>query len=656
VIAALLLLFLADDPAPKQPQVDLVITVERQAQEKDAAAAAVSVLKQEELRALPVESLSEALAVVPGITMMSEGGASGAPMITSRGFFGGGEVEYVKLLVDGVPVGDAESGLADWSRFRLGDIERIEIVHGPGSAAWGDTALGGVIQLFTRRGAGANSARVAIGSFDTRSVEAAYREEIAPGVFLGGSADIAMTDGSRAHSSRRDAGIRLALDASRFRVTADLARKDRHEPGPLTYEELADDRRQSNPLFADDRERTDRQRLAASYESPAVHAMLFGSRRTSDNLRTILLFPGYGITALRELESRELGVSSDATRQFLGGSVHAGVDASRTSFQGDYTAPHPASGHPLLAARGEGLSRASSSPLPAARGEGLGVRGIAAADGHRTLGGLFITGTWDVCARCQLTVGARRDEIRDRFSNGSRSSSATSPRAAFTLRNGRSSYWLQLSKAFKAPTLDQLFDPRPYPDFAGGTFTISNPELRPQRARNVEAGMSGERARARWSLVAYRMNVTDEIDFDPRTFTYKNIGSSIHRGVEGSLTVSSATVTYAWTRVGEQQLKNIPEHVAQALYRARLPRGVTADVVYRWMHNRWLDDEHLFPEGDVSRIDLRLARDFGPARIAFDVLNLTDARYNEVGYVLADTAFAYPAPGRAARVGVSWRF
>ncbi|HKO58318.1 MAG TPA: TonB-dependent receptor plug domain-containing protein, partial [Thermoanaerobaculia bacterium] len=242
MIAALVLLFLADDPAPPKPQADMVITVERQAQEKDEAAAAVSVLENDELRALPVESLSEALAVVPGITMMFDSGASGTPMITSRGFFGGGEVEYVKLLVDGVPVGDAESGLADWSRFRLGDIERIEIVHGPGSAAWGDTALGGVIQLFTRRAGKSASARMTIGGFGTRSAEGAYREEIAPGVFLGGSADVAMTDGSREHSSRRDGGIRLALDASRFRVTADLARKDRHEPGPLTYEEIADDR------------------------------------------------------------------------------------------------------------------------------------------------------------------------------------------------------------------------------------------------------------------------------------------------------------------------------------------------------------------------------------------------------------------------------
>ncbi|HEV7920920.1 MAG TPA: TonB-dependent receptor [Thermoanaerobaculia bacterium] len=631
MISTLLLLLLIDDPAtaPPPPQVDMVITVERQTQEKGDAAAAVSVLKREELRALPVESLSEALAVVPGITMMFDSGASGAPMITSRGFFGGGEVEYVKLLVDGVPVGDAESGLADWSRFRLEDVERIEIVHGPGSAAWGDTALGGVIQLFTRRAPRSGFAHATVGGFGTRSAEAGYREEVAPGVYLGGSADVASTDGSREHSSRRDGGIRLTLDASPFRVTADVARKDRREPGPLTYAEIAADREQSNALFRFDRERTNRERLAASYDSNWLHLGAYGSRRGSDNLRTLLLAPAFGITALRELDSRELGVSGTVTRGFL----HAGVDASRTSFRGDYFGVE----------------------------EGVKQGRVAAADGHRNLGGVFLTGTWSVCSRCQLTAGARRDEIRDRFSNGSRSASATSPRAAFTYRAGPASYWLQLSRAFKAPTLDQLFDPRPYPDFAGGTIIVSNPALRPQRARNIEAGMSGERAGARWSLVAYRMNVTDEIDFDPQTFTYRNISSSLHRGVEASFAMNNATVTYAWTHVGDPQLKNIPEHVVQGIYQAHLPRGLVADVIYRWMHGRWLDDEHLFAEGNVSRVDLRLARDFGPARISLDVLNATNAKYNEVGFVLADfagnpNALAFPAPGRAARVGVTWRF
>jgi iron complex outermembrane recepter protein len=74
---------------------------------------------------------------------------AGTPMVQSRGFFGGGEAEYVQLLVDGVPVSDAESGLVDWRRFRNWDIERIERGAVPPSSLYGDTSFGGVIQIVT---------------------------------------------------------------------------------------------------------------------------------------------------------------------------------------------------------------------------------------------------------------------------------------------------------------------------------------------------------------------------------------------------------------------------------------------------------------------------------------------------------------------------
>jgi iron complex outermembrane recepter protein len=584
---------------------------------------------------------------------MFDGGASGTPMITSRGFFGGGEVEYVKLLVDGVPVGDAESGSADWLRFRLDGIDRIEIVHGPGSAAWGDTALGGVIQIFTARGVTdkPGDLRLTAGSFGTRSAGLGYRYELHPGLFLGVRGDLSSVDGFRDHASRSDQALRLTLDrildTSRWQVTLDGARKDRREPGALTYAEIAADRAQSNRIFRFDREQTSRRRIAASYDAfgPAtLHLIAFGAWRDSDNLRSLLLAPGFGLTALRQLGTQELGATADTTRELAHGSLHAGIDLGYTTLNGDYF--------------GVGTAGEKQAAL-------------ASADGHRQLAGLFVTATWNVCRRCRLSAGVRQDEIRDSFSNGSRHASATSPRAGLTVRAGKASYFVQLSRAFKAPTLDQLFDPRPFPDFQGGTFVISNPTLRPQRARNFEAGASGEQARARWSLVAYRMNVTDEIDFDPQTFTYSNIGSSIHRGAEASVSLFSGarvtpTFTYAWTRVAnaevpDRQLKNIPEHVAQAIVEARLPAGIAADLVYRWMHGRWLDDAGVFPQEDVSRVDLRLARSFGPARVSLDLLNATDQKYDELGYVLADfagrpTPLAFPAPGRSLRLGVTWKF
>jgi len=647
--------------APKVPPVkqEIVVTAEREEQPRDQACAAVTVLNREAIQRLPAESLSEVMAFVPGVTMMFDSDASGVPMITSRGFFGGGEVEYVKLIVDGVPVGDAESGNVDWRSFRAEDIERIEVLHGPGSSLYGDTALGGVVQLFTRQQANAGSSgdlHLSGGSFDTRNADLGYLADVGGDLRLDLRADTADTGGFRAHADNSNRAVQLALlrfaEHSRWRFEAAGDRKDRREPGPLTFAEIGKDREQSNALFRFDREQTDRYRLAAAFDSfgnTPLHATVYGLQRDSDNLRTILLAPGFGSSALRSLTTKAGGATFEVSSEVAGGTLRAGADLERATISGRYSSV----GH---------------------SGETLGV--AASEDGSRDRIGLFVTGGWSICERCRLTAGLRRDDLHDDFTGAARhTASAWSPRAGLNVRLGPGaepiSAFVQISKAFKAPTLDQLFDPRPFPDGRGGTISISNPTLRPQRARNIEAGLSRAAPGSEWSIVAYRMTVTDEIDFDPQTFTYHNIGSSLHRGIEASAAFArdariSPTFTYAWTRVADTttpdlQLKNIPEHVAQLLLHARINATTRADIIYRWTDGMTLDDAGQFAEPDISRVDLRIAHDLGKLRLQADLLNALNAHYNELGFVLLDfkgrpTAFGFPAPGRTLRAGITWNF
>ncbi len=643
----------ATTPTLKQ---EIVVTAAREEQPRDQASAAVAVLDAEQIERLPATSLAELLAFVPGVTMMFDSGASGLPMITSRGFFGGGEVEYVKLIVDGVPAGDAESGNVDWQRFRAADIERLEVLHGPGSALYGDTALGGVIQVFTsRENAGFQGDMQAVtGSFGARDLNAAWRTELANGLRLDANAGTWNTDGFRENADADGAHVHLSLDhlgdRARWRVDGESVRNERQQPGPLTRADVAVDREQSDDLFRFDGQTTTRHRLGAAFDSFGsipIRATLYGTRRDDDNLRTLLLAPGFGTSAFRALTTDVLGGTFEASREWTDGVIRAGTDLERASLSASYASVDE-----------NGQTGAT----------------VAATDGRRDRMGFFLTGGWTLGERYRFSAGVRRDEIRDDLFV-QRSSSAWSPRAGLNVHLGQTaspvSLFVQVSSAFKAPTLDQLFDPRPYPDGAGGTFTISNPDLRPQRARNLEAGLSRTTPSAAWSIVGYRMNVRDEIDFDPQTFTYRNIGKSLHRGVEATVSWArqarlSPQLTYAWTRVADsanpnQQLKNIPEHTAQLLMHWRATASTSADVVYRWRDGLSLDDEATFREPSVSRVDLRLAHVWRNLRLQADVLNAFDARYNELGYVLVDftgqpVAFEFPAPGRALRLGVTWTF
>ena len=658
----------ADATATPVIEQEIVVTAARYEQPLDQASAAMTVLDRQAIEHLPATTLAELLAFVPGVTMMFDSGASGRPIITSRGFFGGGEVEYVKLIVDGVPVGDSESGNVDWQRFRVSDIERLEVLHGPGSALYGDTALGGVIQVFTsgEQRASGGALRLGLGSFGSNEGSASYRMDLSSSLRLDGQANAWSTDGFRdqAEADGHDGSLALEHlgDRWRWRIEGQAERQQRQQPGALTRVDVAADRQQSEALFRFDDQTTTRSRLGATLEwlgPTPVRATLYGARRDDDNLRTLLLAPGFGSSAFRALTTDIVGGTLDVSRQGAHGFVRVGTDLERADLVAGY----------------------------AAVGEDGALGSITADEnGRRDRLGLFVTGGWTFADRYRLSAGLRYDEIGDDLtftsSGGSASgdgqrrrdtSSAWSPRVGLNVRLGPSESpvfaFVQLARAFKAPTLDQLFDQRPYPDGAGGTFTISNPDLLPQRARNLEVGLSRSTLNSEWSIVGYRMNVRDEIDFDPQTFTYRNIGTSLHRGVEASLALAkearfSPRLTYAWTRVVDSttpdlQLKNIPEHSAQLLLRWRIAASSRADIVYRWRDRVTIDDGGLFREPELSRVDLRLAHDWRNLRLQVDVLNVFDAQYNELGYVLLDfvgqpTALEFPAPGRALRLGVTW--
>lgn len=93
--------------------------------------------------------LTPLLASVPGISYSRLGPMGGSTTL----FLDGGDSNYAKVLIDGVPVNVSEPGLSvDFSNFTVDDIDKVEVVHGATSALYGTDAMSGVVQLFTHRG------------------------------------------------------------------------------------------------------------------------------------------------------------------------------------------------------------------------------------------------------------------------------------------------------------------------------------------------------------------------------------------------------------------------------------------------------------------------------------------------------------------------
>jgi len=246
---------------------------------------------------------------------------------------------------------------------------------------------------------------------------------------------------------------------------------------------------------------------------------------------------------------------------------------------------------------------------------------------------------------------------------------AWSPRVGVSVQPewmGGASAFAQYSRAFKAPTLDQMFDPRPYPDFQGGSFTISNAALTAQRASNVEGGVSGGRA-VRWSILGYRMDVENEIDFDARTFSYANIGQSRHVGLEAEVQgsigarvrpLASYTLSKVTADDGDLQLKNVPRHQVTVGGSVSLPWKIETFAMLRSTWGAFLDDDNSFPVQTAPLVDLRVRRAVRRAELFVDLQNAFDQQYDEFGFVLADFSggsvpYVYPGQPRVLRVGVT---
>ena len=138
----------------------VVVTATKGPVPAGASTAATTVIRAEELRAKGITTVADALRSVPGVMVNQAGGLGSQTSL----FLRGGNSNFAKVLVDGVPV-NTPGGALDLSTLSVDNIDRIEVVRGPTSVLYGSDAMTGVVQIFTRRG-GPSSLDVRSGTKD----------------------------------------------------------------------------------------------------------------------------------------------------------------------------------------------------------------------------------------------------------------------------------------------------------------------------------------------------------------------------------------------------------------------------------------------------------------------------------------------------------
>lgn len=125
-----------------------VVTASRLEEPADASVRAVSVITREQIERSGARDVAELLRRLPGVQI----GRNGGPGQQTSLFLRGTASDHVLVLIDGVPVQSATTGATAFQHIDPETIERIELVRGPASTLYGSSAIGGVIQIFTRKG------------------------------------------------------------------------------------------------------------------------------------------------------------------------------------------------------------------------------------------------------------------------------------------------------------------------------------------------------------------------------------------------------------------------------------------------------------------------------------------------------------------------
>jgi vitamin B12 transporter len=156
----------APDAAPDT----VVVTATRTPQRVDEVIADTLVIGSDEINHSGAGSVADVLGRQRGIEIVRNGGAGANTAV----FLRGANANQVVVLVDGVRIGSSTTGTAAWNAIPLSSIDHVEVVYGPLSSLYGADAIGGVVQIFTKKSEGkpAFSASAGGGTYGTNQYDA----------------------------------------------------------------------------------------------------------------------------------------------------------------------------------------------------------------------------------------------------------------------------------------------------------------------------------------------------------------------------------------------------------------------------------------------------------------------------------------------------
>lgn len=611
-----LLALIAATPVLAQEKDDIIVTALGIEQPRDEVGQAVTVIDADTIRTRQTVEVADLLATTPGIRINRAGSLGGVTGVSVRG----AETTQTLVLLDGVKVNDP-SGIGDMYDFGnllSGNIQRIEVLRGSNSVAYGSQAIGGVVNIMTGEPSGglAGNASVDYGYVDTLNAKADIAG--ASGIASGGvGVAYVKTDGISAVSpafgaTEKDGLENLATNARLKLGFTDALSLDLR--GYYIHSDLDYDSFFGAPVDSPNVSKTDQY---VGYAG--VNLALFDGKLTNRVALTWLrnardYYP-------RRDADPSFGYSGTNLRFEYDG-VYQPIDQAKLVFGYEHERPD------------------------------YDFYGFGSQESHRAnIDSVHVLAVVKPFAGLSLTGGVRHDD-HSQFGGAT----TFGANANYTPNDGATNFRASYGEGFKAPSLYQLYD----------TYS-GNRNLKPERSKSYDIGfdqrLGGERAI--FSVTAFQRDTRNQIDYDNATFSYDNLDRTRAKGLEAMLTlkpVDALTVAAAYSYIDAHDLST----GLRLLRRAANSVSVSADYVWSFGLSTGATVTMVSDSIDIIADPVT----FDPARVSLDGYAVANLRasfpimanleiYGRIDNLFDEeyaTAYGYGTYGRSAYGGVRVRF
>jgi iron complex outermembrane receptor protein len=655
---------------------EVVVTATRDREEVRQVPANVSVITARQIEQSGATTVVEVLDKLESIQFRDYSGNSSQSVIDMRGF--GGDNPYGKTLImlDGRKLNRTDMSSINWLQIPLNNIERIEVVRGASSVLYGDAAIGGVINIITKKGRGKPKfdASVVAGSYGLHNERVGVTGSTDKWTYaLTGENNFSFGYRDRSKFSAQGGGVDVGYDASDWlnvNLGMSFNKTDYQMPGALTKAQMEKDRRQYQQAdlanwmdAAPDDDGSDKytnvnlgvKSLLGSFGQMDIQ-FLYGKKDIQANMSSWLIPYKFSNT---DADTYGVAPKYILSREIFGfrNKLIVGLDYYNEPYRKEFFSSRE---------RTTKMSRADLSK------ESLGYY---IRDELSLLKNLILNAGYR--SERATIKGSNTDTLTpaNSFTDQGKNYNADAYEAGLTLLVGKQSkIFAKYATVYRIPFLDEVAS---FNGFGGEVF-LKN--LEKEKGISVEAGTEFHPLdNLKIGLTLFRIDMEDEIQYvyvTPWSGYNQNVGKTRHDGAEfslswlwekrarlyGNFTYHIATVEDGGVN-NKKELPLVPNRMANAGLEVYLPWNLTVRPEVRYVSDAFLSGDNgnnaeKLEARTLCNLYLSYKQSVGKVNVTafFGVDNLTDVKYSSFGLVYGAINVYYPMPGITFKGGLSLGF